>query len=87
MRRPNVRAARKARIQAFIERRNSILRRLDEVEFMVFMREIGAWETPVNPTVPLAAMHKCRLHVNEFTEAEKQQSRDWLKANGYKERL
>jgi hypothetical protein len=29
-------------------------------------------------------MHKCRLQINSFTEAEKEVSRQWLLSHGYR---
>lgn len=68
-----MRAARKAALRQLIERRDAICRRLDAVEFMAFMREIGRWDKPVNPSVPYAAMHKCRLFIEGVTDAEREQ--------------
>lgn len=37
----------------------------------------------VDPSVPLATVHKGRLHWLHATDAMLQESRDWLLANGY----
>lgn len=78
---------REARIRDYNERRDAILRRLDVSAFIDIILATGKWSQPVKENVYLAAMHKCRLHVAAFSEAEKQQSRDWLLANGYTEAL
>ena len=35
----------------------------------------------------LAGLHKARLHIDFITEEEKEQSRQWLKERGFKEKL
>jgi hypothetical protein len=68
------------------EERDTILRSLDLDAYAAFLRKYApdlARERLVDPSVPLAAMHKARLHISHFTEEEKRVSRQWLLENGY----
>lgn len=69
----------------FCTERDAVLRALDVAKMEEFYR---AWQQPlpekyVDPSVPYAMMHKARLHINSFTDEEKETSRNWLRANNY----
>jgi hypothetical protein len=73
----------------FCTERDVVLRALNVEKMEEFYRN---WQQPlpekyVDPSVPYAMMHKARLHINSFTEEEKETSRNWLRANGYSEGL
>ena len=74
--------------RAFSKERNAALRSLDRSEFDHFMRK---WNLPRPKQwigdAWLAAMHKARLHIAEFSEAEKAVSRTWLAQHGFTERV
>jgi hypothetical protein len=72
--------------RAFRKERDAVLRALDRNKLDSFLLKWGlprprhwiadAW---------LASMHKSRLQVGDFTEAEKAVSRTWLAQHGYSE--
>jgi hypothetical protein len=71
-------------LAAYIKERDVILHSLDVEAYAAFRRKHGLTETPLtDPSVPLAAMHKSRLHIGYFSEEEKAVSRLWLRKNGY----
>lgn len=74
-----------AAVKEFRRQRDKILRTLDVKEFLQFLHENNPRldTRPVDPSVPLASMHKARLRIVEFSEEEKRVSREWLQANGY----
>lgn len=68
--------------------RDTVLRALDVGKFEDFCRRHGHNNYIRNPkwadkTVPLGAMHKMRLQIRAFTQAEKLVSANWLIDNGY----
>jgi hypothetical protein len=71
-------------LAAFIKERDVILRSLDLEAYAAFRRKHDLTEMPLeDPSVPLAAMHKTRIHIDYFSEEEKAVSRLWLRKNGY----
>jgi hypothetical protein len=74
-------------IKRFCAERDRVLRALDVPMYEAFLRAQGVIlpEQWARPDVPIASMHKARLHLNAFTAEEKAASRAWLAANGYTE--
>lgn len=73
-------------IRQFCIERDAVLHALDPEKMVVHAKK---WAIPLpakwaSPTVPMAMMHKARLHINSFTDDEKRVSREWLLANGYR---
>jgi hypothetical protein len=74
--------------RAFCKDRDATLRSLDRDRLDRFLRK---WNQP-RPRewigdVWLASMHKARLQINTFTEAEKAVSRTWLALHDYTEKV
>jgi hypothetical protein len=73
-------------VKQFCKERDEICRALDIKRYEEFIIKNGAkipergWALP---TVPLASMHKARLHINSFTKEEKEISKRWLIENNY----
>ncbi len=75
-------------IRAFNKERDAMLRSLDRGQLDRFLRK---WKQP-RPRkwvddAWLGAMHKARLQIASFTEAEKAVSRTWLAQHGYSEEI
>lgn len=68
-------------------RRNDILRRLDVGEFMELIEAAYGPQKLEAPDVPLAAMHKCRVNSSDFSNDERELSRQWLKEHDYREEI
>lgn len=77
-----------SRMKAFNRDRDAAMRSLDRGQLEKFLRK---WDQPRPKTwigdAWLAAMHKGRLQIDTFTEAEKAVSRTWLAQNGYTEKV
>jgi hypothetical protein len=78
-------------LQAYIIERDTMLRKLDPEACTAHFKK---WSIPMPPMgwadpveVPMIMMHKCRLTLTTFSEAEKAISREWLSARGYSEDL
>ena len=74
----------RAEIAAYVVERNEVMRSLDVDRVIAFQKK----HNPDMPTfstrhVAEIAMHKARLHIKAFTEAEKEISRQWLRSHGY----
>lgn len=74
-------------VEDYMAERNEVLRSLDVDKFNAFWRKhdlpVPTWGWADPDIVPLIMMHKCRLQVASMTEAEKEQSREWLTSHGY----
>ncbi|HMH95646.1 MAG TPA: hypothetical protein VK577_03585 [Bradyrhizobium sp.] len=74
--------------RAYRKERDEVLRALDRDKLDRFLRK---WKQPRPRTwiddAWLAMMHKTRLDLVEFTEAEKAISRTWLAQNGYTQKV
>jgi hypothetical protein len=76
--------AERRRIAAYCRERDEVLRQLDIEGLEAHMRK---WKVPMPKewigAAPLILMHKARLSIVSFTEAEKAVSREWLSSRGY----
>ena len=71
-------------IAKYVKERDAALRSLDPGRVARFVRaNHPGMPDFVDPVVPEIMMHKCRLQLETFTEAEKAVSREWLLGNGY----
>lgn len=75
---------RKKQIETFIAERDAVMRDPTPEKALEIWNKRG-FPPPVNPLVPLATVHKARLHWLDATDAMLEESREWLLANGYKE--
>ena len=77
------RAARRA-IGQYVKDRDAVLRTLDPKKVSAFFRKHNPGMPAYADTiVPEIMMHKCRLQIETFTDAEKILSREWLLSRGY----
>lgn len=67
----------------FVKDRDAALLTLDIKTVNAYLRKYGSPELPDNET-GLCAMHKARSAIVNFPADEKQKSKDWLKARGFK---
>lgn len=75
-----------AGLRAFREARNAALRSLEEWRIRAYCRRYGV-PIPADrgPDGPFwAGVHKARLECLDLTEAERETSRRWLAARGYR---
>jgi hypothetical protein len=74
-------------IETYVSERDCALRSLDWRKVKEFFLKYPRPGLPTSDRVYEIMMHKCRLHVTIFTEAEKDVSRLWLRLNHYSEDL
>jgi len=67
----------------FLAKRNAVFRNPTPEAAAEYWRRELPNETPVDPTVPLATVHKARLQWLDATDAMLVESAEWLTANGY----
>ena len=72
------------KIAEFNRNRDAMLRRMDLKELYAYFAT-RAWK-PTSDEVCLAAAHKAILEINNFTDEEKEASRQWLLTRGYRQR-
>lgn len=68
----------------FIRERNEALISLDREKILIYCRKYGVRLSTKNEKIFWASVHKARLAVGEISETEKEISRKWLRANGFK---
>lgn len=68
--------------QAFLSERNKLLCNPTLEDALAYWKKEG-YPPPVDPTVPLATVHKARLQWLDATDAMLRESQEWLLANGY----
>jgi hypothetical protein len=73
-------------IEEVVMDRNAALRGLDKEMIRAYSEKYRI-PVPDNETDFWAGVHKARLHITCFTDAEKQVSRNWLKEHGYTENM
>lgn len=73
-----------ADLKDFVKERDAALRSLDKDQLDAYARKYKV-PMPKDVRVYWAGIHKARLAVNSMTKEEKEESRQWLKANGFKE--
>lgn len=69
-------------LESFLAERNALYRNPTEEAAAAFWVK-RSFAPPVDPTVPLATVHKARLQWLEATDAMLAESAAWLKAHGY----
>jgi hypothetical protein len=69
-------------LQLFIAERDRLFRNPDAVDALAWWHKHTA-EAPSDHRVPLAAVHKARLHWLDATDAMLAESKRWLEANGF----
>lgn len=69
-------------MKIFLQERNEALLSLDRKKIVAYMNK---YDIPVqmNKTVFWAGIHKARISIVDFPEAEKEKSRKWLKRRGF----
>ena len=67
----------------FVQERNSALLSLDKEKILAYCRKYGV-NISGDGDAFWAAVHKARMGIRGFPEAEKQISRDWLNEHGFK---
>jgi hypothetical protein len=73
---------RKKQMQAFLAERDELFRNPTLDGALAYWKDHD-YPPPVDPNVPLATVHKARLHWLGATDAMLQESQEWLLANGY----
>jgi hypothetical protein len=73
---------RKKQMQASLAERDALMRNPTHTSAFAYWIKRGFPE-PVNPSVPLATVHKARLQWLDATDAMLRESQEWLLANGY----
>jgi len=74
--------------KAFVARRDDIARRLDVDAAIALAAENGCDEAATFQRHNiLVGLHKLRLCLTSITEAEKQESREWLRIHGFDEEI
>jgi hypothetical protein len=72
--------------KAFLAERDEVLRNPTFENATTFWKKQN-FPPPVEPDVPLATIHKARLHWLDATDAMLRESVEWLRANGYDEHI
>lgn len=67
----------------FVQERNSALLSLDREKILAYCKKYEV-NIPGDGDVFWAAVHKARMGIKGFPEAEKQISRQWLNEHGFK---
>ena len=70
-------------ISEFVKERNEALLSLDKDKIIGFLKKHNM-EIPRNKLVFWVGVHKSIVYIKTSTEEQKQRSRDWLIANGFK---
>lgn len=65
-------------------KRNDVLKSLDKAKIIAYSKKYGV-PLPENDLVMWAGVHKARLLILNFSDAEKEVSRQWLKDHGFRE--
>ena len=73
---------REKQMRAFLAERDNLMRN-PTLEAARAHWDKRGFPTPVAPDVPLATVHKARLHWLDATDAMLRESEEWLLANGY----
>lgn len=72
------------KLEAYNRDRDDVLRRLD---LIALNNHFDKWKLPKPKSwigeAPFIMMHKSRLQLSTFSDAEKMQSREWLHSHGY----
>jgi hypothetical protein len=73
---------REKQVRAFLAERDGLFRNPTLDGALAYWKDHD-FPPPVDPSVPLATVHKARLHWLDATDAMLRESQEWLLANGY----
>ena len=74
-------------VKKFVKERNEALLSLDKKKIKAYMKKYHVQFEPGNEVVFWAGFHKAIIGINSATPEQKQRSRDWLTAHGFKPHL